>query len=1145
MKKNIILLLAAIFLTAGLLAPDQNVFAGDPYCQGSGGSSARLPDPTPTPTPTPQRADFAAAQLKHERNLPPGGGINSVESPTGSNFTFFASIFVLIGGLWALLALLRNSFKKLRQPKHVRLTKVWNFAFKPSFTLSAFGFSFLAVIILSVGLFAPDQNVLAGDPNAQRGYITNPYNPNPPPNKPAREERELAAAQFRNAQIQPPSNSGGDLATRSGFTFFASIFVLIGGIWALFILLRQYFNKLRGKNQVRPSNIWEVMLKPSVALSAFGFLFLAAMIGSVLTEPTAVTAGKRKKPNKSLMTGAVNPADKPVFKTAQQIGGSGITQIGSPVFDAAGNRYVRGGFTGTLTIGATTLAATEDFDMFVAKYDANGTPIWARQGTGATVGVTDTLAVEGATALAVDAGGNVYIGGSFVKTLTLQGGANPSITLTDNGAAGINYESFVAKYDGAGNLLWGRGGNTNSPKNPDNLETGQNAVNRIVFDSSGNPYIAGFVSGTRFLGDTIANQGLSDIMLAKLDPASGAIVWKQIIGGTEDDNGLDLEIDGSDTLYLIGNFGSPEITFPNGDTYTNPGDPNNFEGDSTDTFIAKFDAADGANLFTENIGNDTTVGASQIAVNQAGEILITGYFFNSVTFGETTLTENEGGSGEDNEESLGGYIAKMDANGDFVWAKGFGGIGESIALDDIGRIYIAGTFFDGAQFGEDTPNAEMLASFGGVDIFIARYEANGDFGFAKAIAATGQEGTIAVGNPSAEDGETENNYNPLGIAFNPARGTIFISGDFQTAIALDCTTLTTNGANIHSYITELSADGEAVTCRIWNGLDDDDNNWESSDNWNGGIVPNDNDSVYVPYTGNSFDNPTYNPATTTFLKNLTVDADRTLTLNRDLPMEGKLSLLGGIVDAGANNKLLDLEMSSTVVRVADLDGDGGLVIGKIRKNFGNLAPFTFPVGTANGYSPVDVNPSQSAEANLTINAVAEPQPLFANSANRINRYWDLNQSGEGSLTANLTFHYLESDVVGDESQLELFKVEDGQAMRQTAAIDTTANTATVNNVSEFSDWTLAQLAPTAASVSVGGRVSTTKGYGISRAIVVITDENGNEQRTVTNSFGYFHFGEIEAGKTYVFSVRHKRYTFAPQVINVFNAIDNLNMVSGR
>ena len=990
-----------------------------------------------------------------------------------------------------------------------------------------------------------EQRVLAGDPNAQSGRINNPYNNPPAPRRPtaATSQKKLAAAQFGNLQNQPPTNSGGDSGVRSDFSFFASVFVLFGGIWTLFALFRQRFNKIRGKNHARPVRIWEFVFRPSFALSIFGFLFLTAIVGSIFTKPAAVTAEKRQKPDKSLMRGVDNPSNKPVLKTAQQIGGSGYTQIGEPVFDAAGNRYVRGGFTGTLTIGATTLTATKDFDLFVAKYDANGAAIWARQGSGATSGIPATLAVEGATALAVDAGGNVYIGGSFVKTLTLQGGVNANITLTDGGAAGINYESFVAKYDANGNLLWARGGNSGSPQDTDSLETGQNAIDRIIFDSNGNPYLTGFVSGTNFLGSPVTNAGQTDILLAKLNPANGAVIWKQIIGGTTDDTGLDLKIDGFGNLYMVGNFGSPEITFPTTPeptTFENPDDPTNPEEDSTNTFIAKFDA-NGNNLRVDALDNTTAVGISQIAVNAAGEIFMTGYFFDSVGFDGEMLNEGEGGS-EDDEASLGGYVAKMDANGDFVWAELFGGIGEGIALDAAGRVYVIGKFYDGGTFGDGTPNVESLASFGGEDVFAARYDADGNFDYAKAIAGSGSEGQVVVGDPSAAENETENDYSSLGIAFNPATNSMFVSGDFNNAVALDCITLRTPPTAINSYIAELSE--TAGTCRIWNGLDADDNNWDSTDNWNDGIVPNDDDSVYVPYTGSSDDNPTYNPATNIILNNLTVAADRTLTLNKDLAMEGKLALLGGIVDAGANSKLLDLGESATTESVAaDADNNGGLVIGRMRKAFGNNVPFTFPVGTANGYSPVDVSPSQAADANLTINAVQQPQPLFVNSANRINRFWTLNQSGNGFLTANLTFHYLQTDVVGDESQFKLFKVEDGEALQQTATINTIANTARVSNVSEFSDWTLAQAAPTAATVSVGGRVETSaNGYGLSNAIIELTEQNGQTRQTKSNSFGYFRFDEVETGKTYIISVRHRRYTFAPQVINVIENMTNLALI---
>ena len=1202
-----IFLFAAFLLIAPLFLTTQSVFAGP------GGNNAgvllspcdtRNP-PSTCPTPTPMRQQkLAAAQFRNERNQSPHGGLNTGETATRSNLTFFASIFVLLGGIWLLIVLLGQAFGNQLQAARTFLPNIARFVFRPAFSMSISGillaaaiagnmltapttaivqesnqlsvnneinssrqsdtkimiknifnykstnitiFLFAAFFLLAplfltaIPAFAGTNTVQGGDPTDPCLRPDTPGCPTPTPTP----QPNFAAAQFRHERNQSPRGglNTGETATRSNFTFFASIFVLFGGLWTLFALLRNKFGKRRQPNKARLTKVWDFAFQPSFALSAFAFLFMAAIVGGVLTKPPAVAAGKRDKPNKKLMSGLINPSNKPVFKTAQEIGGSGTTQIGAPVFDAAGNRYVNGGFTGTLTIGATTLTATKDFDMFIAKYDANGNALWARQAGGSTSGaIPASLAVEGATALAVDGGGNVYLGGSFVKTLTLQGGANANITLNDNGVLGINYESFVAKYDGSGNLLWAKGGNTNSPKNPDNLETGQNGINRIVFDASGNPYIGGFVSGNQFLGSAFTNQGQSDILLAKLNPANGAIVWKQIIGGTDDDNGLDLKIDGANNLYLIGNFSSPSITFPHGETFTNPADPNSFEGNSTDTFIAKFDTT-GANLWTEDISNATSVGTSQIAVNAAGEIFMTGYFFDSVTFGETTLTENEGGTTED-EASFGGYITKMDVNGDFVWAKQFGGIGDGLALDGAGRVYVVGTFYDGGTFGDGTPNVENLASFGGEDLFVARYDASGNFDFAKPIAGAGSEGEIVIGNPSDENGgKTENSYNPLGISYNPATGTMFVSSDFQKVIALDCLTLTTNGADRHSYLAELSADGEQTSCRIWNGLDPNVNDWDSPDNWNGGVIPGDNDSVYVPYTGNNFDAPTYNPAGFgSILNNLTISDDRTLTLERDLVLTGKLWLLGGFVNT--SDRLIDLTDTATANRIADSDGSGGYVIGKLRKEFGDTTPFTFIVGTANGYSPVDVNPQAGSGALLAIKAIEQAHPNVPNANNHINRYWTINQAGKGFINANLTFHYLQTDVVGTESTLKLFRIEENVPELQTATIDPTANTATVNDVSQFSDWTLSGFAPTAANVSVAGRVLTANGKGISQVRIILTDPAGNRRTATTNSFGVYSFANIAVGADYVIQATGKRYEFvqAAQVVSLTEARDDIDFI---
>lgn len=68
-------------------------------------------------------------------------------------------------------------------------------------------------------------------------------------------------------------------------------------------------------------------------------------------------------------------------------------------------------------------------------------------------------------------------------------------------------------------------------------------------------------------------------------------------------------------------------------------------------------------------------------------------------------------------------------------------------------------------------------------------------------------------------------------------------------------------------------------------------------------------------------------------------------------------------------------------------------------------------------------------------------------------------------------------------------------------------------------------APTAATVNVGGRVTNSKGRGIFRAVVSMTDGSGNKFVAYTNSLGYYRFEEVEAGQTLIFNVRAKGYNF--------------------
>jgi len=83
-------------------------------------------------------------------------------------------------------------------------------------------------------------------------------------------------------------------------------------------------------------------------------------------------------------------------------------------------------------------------------------------------------------------------------------------------------------------------------------------------------------------------------------------------------------------------------------------------------------------------------------------------------------------------------------------------------------------------------------------------------------------------------------------------------------------------------------------------------------------------------------------------------------------------------------------------------------------------------------------------------------------------------------------------------------------------------------------------APTAATVSVSGRVVSSVGRGISNAQVSLTDQNGDVRNTRTNTFGYYRFSNVVAGQTYVLNVSHKRYQSVTRVASLVEDTSEFN-----
>ena len=85
------------------------------------------------------------------------------------------------------------------------------------------------------------------------------------------------------------------------------------------------------------------------------------------------------------------------------------------------------------------------------------------------------------------------------------------------------------------------------------------------------------------------------------------------------------------------------------------------------------------------------------------------------------------------------------------------------------------------------------------------------------------------------------------------------------------------------------------------------------------------------------------------------------------------------------------------------------------------------------------------------------------------------------------------------------------------------------------------LAPTAAGVSVSGRVTTAAGKGIRNVVVTMTDSSGIMRSTLSGISGVFRFEDVAAGETYIFGASGKRFTFnqPSQIHSITEEVTNI------
>lgn len=413
-------------------------------------------------------------------------------------------------------------------------------------------------------------------------------------------------------------------------------------------------------------------------------------------------------------------------------GGANFDRASGVAVDETGGIYVVGQFEGTADFGDTTLTSTGSRDVFVAKYGANGLLNWVQRGGG--------TANDFALAVASDTEGNAYVTGSYND---FGDGADfGTFVLEGQGA-------FVAKYAPDGTVLWIQ-------------ETGNGSGNAIAIDGAGTAYITGNFFGNTSIG-TIALEGagLGDLFVAKISEG-GTPIWATSGGGSQFDSGDGIGIDDMGAVYITGyfestaEFGSATLVsagdrdvviakldadgsylwseqgggtgFDTGTGVTVDAQGNVFStgvfdgtanfgmftlesADFQDAYVLKH-TPDGSIEWVQHMSGPASTYSNAVAGHMGQGLYATGYYNDSINFGDLSLMEPESSVG-----NL--FVVSYDADGSALWAQQANSsgllVGGALAINSEGAIYVAGVFTGTGQFGPFTFEAA-----GDRDMFVAQ-----------------------------------------------------------------------------------------------------------------------------------------------------------------------------------------------------------------------------------------------------------------------------------------------------------------------------------------------------------------------------------------------------------------------------------------
>lgn len=335
----------------------------------------------------------------------------------------------------------------------------------------------------------------------------------------------------------------------------------------------------------------------------------------------------------------------------------------------------------------------------------------------------------------VDDSGNVYLIGDFnLPNITIEG--TTFVNTSDSNFS----DAYILKFNNIGTLLWSKqlGGSKSE------------SLSSIDTDSSGNIYITGSFGNTITLGTTTLTSINGGKFIAKLN-SDGEYVWAIKNTGTDENYFIrDLKSDIHGNVFITGAVRSTTLSFGNLIITTPSNDPT-----LTDdrVFIIKFDT-NGIGLWGKTgIATQSNVFGTipkSIAPDNNGGAVVCGMFaHNTLSFDSIVLTKTT-----QNNNSHNMFVAKLDSNGNTMWAYNAGTIyqnstiANAVSVDSNGNVYVGGSFPNTISFGNINLNSNA-----GAQLFLVKYNASGTVLWAKT------SGYITNGYTTIRTIDTDENNN--------------------------------------------------------------------------------------------------------------------------------------------------------------------------------------------------------------------------------------------------------------------------------------------------------------------------------------------------------------------------------------------------